>query len=268
MRTLTSSDVELPALDPTWWSWSSAHGGLLAAIMMRHARRQTGTMTQRSLHASFLAPVTTAPLRLSTEIQQRNMSSVVTRSTLFHDGVPSVTATSLFADSHPGEDVLYRSPQAPVVPGVDDCPELDMSPELIPVAQHLSIRMATDVRPLSGGDEPRLTAWIRLKNLDLGPAEAAVVLLDSMPPAIYGVLEKPIPVPSAEISVRFTDQIADGGLDGWALIQVRTEQAGSSWTLESGSLWTPDGTLMAVSLQTRRIVANAGDLRRSAGFGG
>jgi acyl-CoA thioesterase len=261
---LTSSDVDLPALDPTWWSWHSAHGGLLAAMMMRHARRLAGGMTPRSVHASFLAPVRTAPLRLSTEVQQRNLSSAVTRSTLYHDGQPAASATSLFAEDGPENGMLYRKPRMPDVPDVADCPEFDLLPDLIPVARHLSIRMASAVRPLAGGEDARLTAWIRLKNLDLEPAEAVFVLLDSMPPALYGVLNQPVPVPSAEISVRFTDQVAHGGLDDWALIQVRTEQAGLGWTLESGSLWTPDGTLMGVSLQTRRIMAQAADLRSVA----
>ncbi|WP_327352456.1 thioesterase family protein [Streptomyces sp. NBC_01304] len=257
----TRSDVDLPALDPSWWSWHSAHGGLLAAMMMRHARRLAGGMAPRSVHASFLAPVRTAPLRLSTEVQHRNLSSAVTRSTLHHDGQPAATATALFAEDATEDSTLYRKSRVPDVPDVADCPELDLLPDLIPVAQHLSVRMAPGARPLAGGEEAQLAAWIRLKNLDLEPAEAVFVLLDSMPPALYGVLDEPVPVPSAEISVRFTDQVTDGSLDDWALIQVRTEQAGSGWTLESGSLWTPDGTLLGVSLQTRRIVAPAADLR-------
>ncbi|GGV01352.1 hypothetical protein GCM10010211_80780 [Streptomyces albospinus] len=254
MATWTNGDIDLPPLNPSWWSWHSAHGGLLAAIALRHAARRTRSMLPRSLHASFLTPVTTGALRLSAETEQRNLSSVVIRSTMRQDGVPAVSVTSLFGDSDDARIERYREHRYPRIPPVEDCTPLKLPEDLVRFGQHLEIRMAPGVRALEGGDDARLSAWIRLKDLELEPAEAAVVLLDSMPPALYGVLEQPLPIPSAEISVRFTDRIAERGLDGWALIEVRTEQADAGWTLESGRLWTPDGALMGVSLQTRRIV--------------
>lgn len=67
--------------------------------------------------------------------------------------------------------------------------------EVVPFVQHLDIRMAGDARPLGGGTEPVLTAWLRLKEPAFSPAETALVLLDSMPPALYAATTEPVVAP-------------------------------------------------------------------------
>jgi AraC-like DNA-binding protein len=42
-----NDEVELPPVDRTWWSWSGAHGGLLAALLLRHAWRHAPELRPR-----------------------------------------------------------------------------------------------------------------------------------------------------------------------------------------------------------------------------
>lgn len=256
--TASTASMGLPPIDAGWRSWRGAHGGVLAALLLRQARGMLGTLTPRSLHASFLESVTDEALRADTVVQRRSWASTVTRSELYHGTSPAVLATALFAD--PARAPEHPTEMAPAVPPPHECPELPAWLDVAPALQHVEIRLATDARPLSGGAAAEFLAWIRLRDFELDAPEAVVVLLDSMPPAFYAVLADPVPIPSAEISVRFTGAVRPEPLNGWCLIEVRTEQAGPEWALESGKLWNAEGELLGVSLQTRRVVAED-DLR-------
>jgi hypothetical protein len=166
------SEVELPPVDRTWWSWGGAHGGLLAALLLRQARTHAPELRPRSLYTSLLVP----------------------------------------ADARP-------------------------------------------VRPLGGGTEPVLTAWLRLKEPAFSPAGTALVLLDSMPPALYAATTEPVVAPTADFAVHFADGLATADLGDWTLIRTQVEQASSGWMVDSIRLWRPDGALLATARQTRRILA-------------
>ncbi|MDT3443226.1 MULTISPECIES: thioesterase family protein [unclassified Pseudofrankia] len=245
-------DLDIPPIDRSWWSWSGVHGGLTVALLLRHARAHAGGLDARTVHASLLRPVQDGGLRLSTEVVRRGAASVVTRAALMEGGAPAVLATTLLAARAAPTHLPTRPP---AVPPPRDCPDAGFTTEVVPFVQHLRVRMAGDARPLSGGTDPSLVAWMRLEEPGFDPAEAAVVMLDSMPPAIYALTTEPVPVPTAEFSVHFTDGLDRlGERDGWSLIEVRTEQASDSWSVDSSSLWSPSGTLLAVGRQTRRIL--------------
>lgn len=244
--------VEIPAVDRTWWSWSGVHGGLAAAMLVRHARRHAGDLGVRSVHGSLLRPVGDGGLHLATEVMRRSAGSVLARSVLREGGAASVLATTLLA----GRTAPVHQPcPPPAVPPVQDCRDAGFDPGPVPFIQHLEVRMAGDVRPFDGGTDPVLRAWIRLREPQFDAAETAVVLLDSMPPALYALTTAPVPIPTAEFSVHLTDGLDGiGGGDGWSLIEVRTEQASDTWSVDSSSLWDSTGTLLAVGRQTRRIL--------------
>jgi acyl-CoA thioesterase len=248
----SGGDLDIPPIDRTWWSWSGVHGGLTVALLLRHARAHAGGLAARTVHASLLRPVQDGGLRLSTEVVRRGAGSAVTRATLAEGGVPAVLATTLLAGRAEPTHLPARPP-AVAPPG--DCPDAGFDTEVVPFVQHLRVRMAGETRPLAGGTEPSLVAWMRLDEPGFDPAEAAVVLLDSMPPAIYALTTDSVPVPTAEFSVHVADGVDRlGEGDGWSLIEVRTEQASGSWSVDSGALWSRSGTLLAVSRQTRRIL--------------
>jgi acyl-CoA thioesterase len=127
--------------------------------------------------------------------------------------------------------------------------------EVVPFVQHVDIRMAGEARPLGGGTEPVLTAWVRLKEPASSSAETALVLLDSMPPALYAATTEPVVAPTADFAVHFADELATADLIDWTLIRTQVEQASSGWMVDSIRLWRPDGTLLATARQTRRVLA-------------
>jgi acyl-CoA thioesterase len=246
-------EVELPPIDPTWWSWSGAHGGLLAALLLRQAQAQAPELAARTLYTSFLATADTRRLRASTEVMRRGGSSAVTRSLLYQEHSLVMIGTALLAGDLHGP-VRQASP-APPVPPAEQCPPEYPPVDVVPFVQHVDIRMAGDSRPLGGGTEPVLTAWLRLKEPAFTAAETTLVLLDSMPPALYAATTEPIVAPTADFSVHFADGLAAADFGDWTLIRTQVEQAASGWMVDSIQLWRPDGSLLATARQTRRILA-------------
>ena len=77
--------------------------------------------------------------------------------------------------------------------------------ELVPIADHLEIRALGRSRPLAGGDEPRLTAWVRVLGAPT-PLTAlggvAPINSRSKQPAVSGSRERPIPIPVTELDLK------------------------------------------------------------------
>jgi acyl-CoA thioesterase len=85
-------------------------------------------------------------------------------------------------------------------------------------------------------------------------ADAATVLTDALPPALFARWTAPRPVPSAELTVHFGTALDDGAAAGWALVRIRAEHAGSGWAVDDAAVWSEDGRLLALGRQARRVL--------------
>jgi acyl-CoA thioesterase len=121
-------------------------------------------------------------------------------------------------------------------------------------ARHLEIRPATSARPLAGGERAELVAWMRFRVDRPLDAEAATVLTDALPPALFATWTTPRPVPSAELTVHFGTALDDAPGTGWALVRIRAEHAGSGWAMDDAAVWSQAGRLLARGRQSRRIL--------------
>jgi acyl-CoA thioesterase len=252
MNSSVDAEAELAPVDRTWRAWGRAHGGLLLTRILRHASTGVGGADLRSTYASFLASTDDRVMRVSSEVMRQGGSTAVTRSVLRQDGAPVAIATALFGSGR-ATPVLQGCP-APPAPPPDACSPEHPPVEVVPFVQHLEFRMVGTGRPLGGGEDPTLTAWIRLKEPAFEPAEVALILLDAMPPAFYAATTEPVVAPTVDLAAHLTDGLATADFRDWALIQTTTEQASTSWALDSIHLWTAQGALLAAARQTRRIL--------------
>jgi acyl-CoA thioesterase len=138
--------------------------------------------------------------------------------------------------------------------GPDDCPPLALPRGLAEFARQLEIRRATAARPLAGGGRAELVAWMRFRDGRPLDAEAATVLTDALPPALFATWTTPRPVPSAELTVHFGAALDDAPGAGWALVRIRAEHAGSGWAVDDAAVWSQAGRLLALGRQSRRIL--------------
>ena len=85
-------------------------------------------------------------------------------------------------------------------------------------------------------------------------AEAATVLTDALPPALFATWTTPRPVPSVELTVHFGTALDDAPGAGWALVRIRAEHAGNGWAMDDAAVWSQAGRLLALGRQSRRIL--------------
>lgn len=255
VRRVTTTTENESRIDPLWRSWEGAHGGHVAAVALRAVRERFagGVRPVRTLTTHFLAPAAAGPLHVSGTAPAYGRRTAACVFSGHQDGEPVVVGSALFGSGRSG--TAYDGQPAPDVPGPDDCRSVSLPGRLAPFARQLEIRPATADLPLAGGDRAELLAWVRF--LDGRPldAEAVVTLTDVLPPALYAVWDAPRPVPSAELTVHFTDALDDGGSlpDGWTLVRIRTDHAGAGWAVDDSAVWAADGRLLALGRQSRVV---------------
>ncbi|MFJ4686776.1 acyl-CoA thioesterase [Streptomyces sp. NPDC088789] len=255
MTSLTDETETRP--DPRWRSWGGAHGGHVAALALTAVRDRFagGDRAVRTLTIHFLAPVGAGPLRFSGATPAAGRRSAACLFTGHQDGTPVVFGTALFGSGRPGPS--YEGHPAPRVPGPGDCPVLEPPGPGAGAgfAGQLEVRPATADRPLAGGERAELTAWVRFTDGRTLDAAAVTTLTDVLPPALYARWRTPRPVPTAELSVHFTDTLTAADDDGWALVRIRTQRADDAWAVDDSAVWATDGRLLALGRQARVVRA-------------
>ncbi|MFF4234194.1 acyl-CoA thioesterase [Streptomyces sp. NPDC001820] len=250
------AEAVVAGVDPSWWSWDGAHGGYAAALALtavrdRLAARGSEPRPVRTLNAHFLTPVDERPMHFGTDVPRAGRRAAVCAFTGRQGGDAVLTGAAVFGRG--GAGPAYDAWPAPAVPGPEDCQPFALPRELAAFARHLEIRPATGARPLGGGERAELTAWIRFADGRPLDAEAVVILSDALPPALFALWTAPRPVPTAELTVHFTDALDTGPATGWALVRIRTEHAGSGWAIDDSAVWSADGRLLALARQARII---------------
>jgi acyl-CoA thioesterase len=244
-------------IDHSWASGPGTHGGHLAALSLtamrtRLVERLGHDRPARALTTHFLAPVDDRPLTLHAAVEHIGRAVAVSSLRAEQGGELVLLGSATFGAprSGPGHD---GSP-APGVPDPDDCPSLALPRQLAAFARHLQIRPATPARPLAGGEHAELVAWMRFRDGRPLDAEAATVLTDALPPALFARWTTPRPLPSAELTVHYGTALDQAPAHGWALVRIRAEHAGSGWAIDDAAIWSEDGRLLALGRQARRVL--------------
>lgn len=246
-------------VDRSWWSVAGAHGGVLAAAGLASMRAELAESGQdypvKMVSVQFLAPVDERPLAVQARAERRSRASAVMSFTATRDGEVALLGNAVFGASRPGVRLAAR--RAPDVPSADHCEPFALNRQLVPYGQHLELRAATTALPLVGGDLAELLFWIRFADGRALDAESVVLLTDALPPAAFGVLLEPVPMPTVELSVHLGEALDEKPAGGWALVSMHNQQAGSGWAVDDCVVWSADGQLLALGRQTRRVFAAA-----------
>jgi acyl-CoA thioesterase len=243
-------------IDRSWWSWSGVHDGHVAALGLEAMGAALGDPGPvRAFSLTFLSHVDDRPLVLTPTVERSGLNTSVASLRGAHGSDAVLLAQATFGGVCPGPD--YADVPIPDVPGPEGCRPLRVPDGLAPFAQHLEARPALRTRPFAGGDRAELMAWLRFADGRPVDEGGLVVLLDAPPPALYATLTTPVPVPTGQLSIDFTDALAGGPVTDWILVRMRTEHAGGGWATDVSSAWTQDGRLLGQARQTRRILGGA-----------
>lgn len=249
-------------IDRTWWGDVAPHGGYLSALIQRAMRETVADPARpaRSTTLHFLERVREGTVRVTTQVARRGRSLTALTATMEQDGVPVVTAFGTF--SAPREAPSFNELTMPEVPAPASLPRIEGAPPVPPFVNLFDYRFACGPMPFSRAETAVAGAWMR--PLDGRPVDDvfAAFLVDACVPPVFARFDRPVGVPTIDLSIAFTRALpVSGATDGDFVLGVfRTPAAEDGFIVEDGEIWSEDGRLLVRSRQVALLIPGKGNL--------
>ncbi|SDD41268.1 Acyl-CoA thioesterase [Geodermatophilus telluris] len=237
------------SFDPTWRSFTSTQGGLVVGSLLAAAAAATGS-PPRTVTAHLLAAVVADTEAAVEVVPDRTGTTGSVRATLSQEGRVRAVAQVLTL-ARPSSPVSEAVPPVPG-PTVREGVPFALPRDFVPVAEHTEIRALGTSRPLAGGPEPRLHAWVRVDG-GLEPLVQLGVLADALPPALFAVRTTPAVMPTVELTAHLAGPLPASG--DWVRVDQRLAWTDADLAVDDAELRTVDGALVARVRQTRRLLS-------------
>jgi acyl-CoA thioesterase len=233
-------------IGPSWRSFSGIQGGVVVGQLL--AAAATTGRAPRAVTAHLLRSVAPDTDVVLAVLPDRAGTTGSVRVELRQGDALAAVGQVLTLDRPPSP--VVEAPQANL-PAVEDGEPYRLPRELVPIADHTEIRALGPSRPLAGGPEPRLHAWVRIHG-EPDPLVRLGVLLDALPPSLFAVWTAPLPVPTVELTAHLSG--APPAADEWVRIDQRTTWHDADVAVDDAELRGEDGRLVARARQTRRLI--------------
>jgi hypothetical protein len=230
------------------------HGGLALGILTRRMQSEVPDLPLRSATGRFHRPLE-GTFGVSASLVRAGRTTTVLSARLVAEGDGGdagehVEGSAIFGDERPLEAPAF-APAMPDAPPPEECEVFALPAEFVPITAYLQIRPVGPNRPYAGGDEPELTAWIRMTDDDDPPdAHRFVFLMDALAPSYAAVLSAPIFVPTVEITVKPAAGLAEAR-SPWILLRARTHACTDGWVDEHIDAWDEAGSYLGSAHQLR-----------------
>lgn len=235
--------------DPTWRSFTSTQGGLVIGHLLDAAAESSGA-APRAVTAHLLGGVAPDVEAEVAAVADRTGRTGSVRGELRQDGALRAVAQVL-TSAGPVSTVREFGPGEPL-PRLEDGEPFELPRDYVPVAEHTEIRALGSTRPLGGGAEPRLHAWVRIRGAELAPLVQLGVLLDALPPSLFAVRTVPAAMPTVELTAHLAGSPPPPG--AWVRVDQRMVWADDAVAVDDVELRALDGSLVARGRQTRRLL--------------
>ncbi|WP_157970812.1 thioesterase family protein [Nakamurella deserti] len=248
--------------DPTWRSFSAVQGGVIVGSLLRAARgavmdRSGRPAVVRTATAHFLeAVLPDEPVVPSVRLNRLGSTSSVHAEAWQGDALRAL-AQVLVTTARDQDDPTPVVADADLPTGFrtpDDAEPLAVPPDFVPFTRHLDVRAVGAGRPLAGGPEPRLTAWIRPRDRAAlaGPLVQLGVVADALPPSLYATRTTPIVLPTVELTLHLVRAVPPVG--AWLRVDQWTSWQDAHVCIDDALLHDAQGRLVARTRQTRRVL--------------
>jgi len=238
-------------IDESWWIIMGPNGGYIAAIVARAAIDAAGSAERRlhSLTLHYLRPPSGGPCAVEVAVERvgRGVSTVTVRMTqadkLIVVGVASIAV--------PRDSIGFDASTMPDVPSPENTP-VPVTPEGAPT---LAMLQHFRNRPVFGNlmgtidppGVPRSGGWMIFAEDTPIDEVALVALCDAWWPPIMEMGLPPMAVPTVDLTVHVR---AVPTLPNVAVLgEFVSPLAADGYLIEDGTLWSPDGVLLAQSRQ-------------------
>ncbi len=242
--------------DAGWASFGGGiHGGLVAGTLIRAAEQLTGRAARAaSVHLHRPTDAGVGEVVLTPDRIGRAVASVRTELRQDRLRAGAVVLLSGAAAAGPGGGVDVPTPGDGLFTE-DPLAGEELKPVMVvPFSRHLEYRPVGATRPLGGGQDPFLAAWLRFRGgrpAVWGPVETAVAL-DALAPSLFAVRTAPVAAPTVEFTLHLTGHVPSGE---WLQVRQRMVWASAGLCQDDAELRDDRGTLIATSRQLRALPA-------------
>jgi acyl-CoA thioesterase len=242
----------LGATSRDWWVDRGPHGGFLAALMLRALRATVGDPSRhiRSLTVHYVAPPAQGSVEVAAAIERVGKSRTSTSARLDQDGETKAIALAAFSSAW--ESVEWAETSMPAVAPYGDIDPLPVTEGLTPrFFENFDARPAIGDWPFSGATKALSGGWIRLAEPRPIDDLAVAVFADAWLPSVFVRLERPVAVPTIDLTVHFRTELPPAEVDSedFVLVVFRSETAADGFFVEDGEIWSSNGTLIAQARQ-------------------
>lgn len=240
------------ATNRDWWVERGPHGGFLAALMLRALKTTIDDPSRpvRSLTVHYIAPPTDGPVEVKTATERVGKSRSSASARLEQDGETKAIALAAFSSAW--ESVEWAEAAMPDVAAFGDLDPLPVDNGITPrFFENFDARPAIGDWPFSEAKRAFSGGWIRFAEPRPVDDLAVAAFADAWMPSVFVRLDRPMAVPTVDLTVHFRTALppAGGDPEDYVLVDFRTETAADGFFVEDGEIWSPNGTLVAQARQ-------------------
>jgi acyl-CoA thioesterase len=240
-------------LPDEWVALQGVHGGFVAALAVRAVQTTLGDPHRTLRAATFgflrglrpeLATFHVEKIRVGRALATYHVT--VTQD----DGPPSIVARCHL--SPPWDGTTFSDLHPPPLQPPADAVRLT-TPNHIGHVHHLPTLVHPDTTMFAGAAQARWLAWTRPTNPDQTDAAWLTMLGDYFPPAVLVRNTGPSRAVSIEYAIQLhvSDPTVTLAAGEHLACEFHATHAAAGFAVEDGTIWTPDGTLLATTRQTR-----------------
>jgi acyl-CoA thioesterase len=239
-------------LDARFWGHRAAHGGYLAAVLLRAMTERPADpgRAARSLTVHFLSGPAQGPAEVHVEVLRSGgrLSSLSAR--LLQDGATTTFAVAAFGSAFEGDDFQHAA--MPSAPPAEVCER--RKPTKVEIDHRFEHRQCFGGPPFGGASLAVYGGWTRLEAPRELDALAITLICDGWMPALFTMLNDKREAgacPTVDLTVHFRSAfpLAGSTPSDYVLVELSTIALSDGFMDESARVWSKDGRLLAQSVQ-------------------
>lgn len=235
-------------LSRDWWVVAGPNGGTVAAIVLRAMLHELNDSARepRSLTLHYLRAPVEGEVNVAIRLERSGRSVSFLSARMEQEGRPAVLALAVVATEREG--IALADLPAPDVAPPEFLSPREPPEHLPPFAHNFELREAIGAQAFAGAERAVVGGWIALR--EDRPVDHALLaqLTDAWYPAVFACLNSPAAVPTVDLTVHFRSPLPPPDVR-FVLGRWETRHADQGFLEEDGTLWAPDGTLLAQSRQ-------------------
>jgi acyl-CoA thioesterase len=237
-------------IDGGWWIVVGPNGGYVAAMVLGALTHAVGDpkRSPRSFTVHYLAPPVEGPVQIEAKVERfgRRLTYLSAR---VRQG-ERLVALAMAAFAEPMQGPEFTDMVMPDAP-----PPGDVAPTVrrgaAPLLDRYEMRAVFGVPPFASNSPAMVGGWIRLREPQAIGHLVVAALTDAWIPPVFLRLERPIMVPTVDLTIHFRSELPRVSMpdDAFCLAVFRSKMSADGFVEEDGEVWSPDGVLLAHSRQ-------------------